>query len=275
MPRSRWKTMTAIDISQTMRIGPRSRRRGKRIPRNFLPDHRERVAPLHEVAGEEDRQRDLRDLARLEAERADGDPHACAVDLLADAGKHRQQQKDERHEPEDVGVALQDAVVADDQHDADRADDRDRAPDDLADARAVPAGVAVMDVDAVDHRDAEPVEHGRDRQQERVGLRRDVPQRDVHPEDEDREAEPEVEEREIEVAECAELDEADGRGVDRARHDQQDEFEIAQLLRHPQPFDRQRTRRRARRVHETGLATVCWHRSTVPRSAWPNSECRR
>ena len=31
-------------------------------------------------------------------------------------------------------------------------------------------GLAVGDVDAVDHRDAEPVEHGGDRQDERVGV---------------------------------------------------------------------------------------------------------
>ena len=50
--------------------------------------------------------------------------------------------------------------------------------------------LAVGDVDAVDHRDAEPVQHGRDRQQERVGVARDEAHRDVQPEHEGGEAGP-------------------------------------------------------------------------------------
>ena len=70
--------------TQTMRIGPRSR--GPREPHaeDLRPHQREVVAGRDEVAGEEDRERDLRDLAGLERERPDVDPDACVQAVAPD-----------------------------------------------------------------------------------------------------------------------------------------------------------------------------------------------
>ena len=51
------------------------------------------LAVLAQVAGEEDDDRDLRELGRLEGERADLDPEVGAVDLLADPRQARRQQQ--------------------------------------------------------------------------------------------------------------------------------------------------------------------------------------
>ena len=77
------------------------------------------------------------------------------------------------------------------------------------------------------------------------------------------------------MAERAELHEHDRGRVDDARDDEQQQFEIALRLRHPEPFDRTvrpssvETRRVDGAVARRGHCRR-WHRSTVPRSAWPN-----
>jgi hypothetical protein len=75
-------------------------------------------------------------------------------------------------------------VVAHHEQHADRDADRDAGPDDLADARAVPAVGLVCEVDAIDHGDAQPVEHRDDRQDQGVGIRGDYAHREVHGEHE-------------------------------------------------------------------------------------------
>ena len=69
---------------------------------------------LGEVAGEEDRQRQLGELAGLEVDRAEADPDAGAADAGADAGHERQHQQADAGEQErppvagEVGGALDD-----------------------------------------------------------------------------------------------------------------------------------------------------------------------
>ena len=177
-----------------------------------------------------------------------------------------EERQHERRQAEDVGVPLQHPVVADHDDDGDGADDRDRRPDDLLDPVRLPAGHLVVDVDAVDLGDPDPGEDRRDGQQERVGLRRNEPEGDVHPDHERREARAVVDEREVDVPLRAELDEHDGGGVDAARDDQQEQLEVAELRWQAQPFDRTGLR--------PGLTALCHmtsgrHRSTDPRSLGP------
>ena len=135
---------------------------------------RERVAVQHQVAGERDDEEDLRDLARLEAERAEVDPDPGTVDGAADDREHRQQQQQDRGEAAGVGEALQHAVVAQQHQRRHEEQHAERHPDQLLLGEAVRlVGGLVGEVEPVDDREAEPVE-GRDhRQQHRVGVRRD------------------------------------------------------------------------------------------------------
>jgi hypothetical protein len=69
-----------------------------------------------------------------------------------------------------------------------RHDDRDAGPDELPERVAVEAVVTCREVEAVDHHQAEPVEQGRDGQQQGVGIRRLPPQHQVEEQDEDQQA---------------------------------------------------------------------------------------
>src|SRR5205823_5488965 len=77
------------------------------------PDHEQRpevlqaslcehLTLLPQVPREEENQEDLRELARLELQRADSDPEPRAVDNAADPRSERQQQEHDRAEPEEV-----------------------------------------------------------------------------------------------------------------------------------------------------------------------------
>ena len=70
------------------------------------------LAVLAQVAGEEDDDADLRELGRLEGERADLDAEVGAVDLLADARQARRQQEQQADDGDRVAVALEHVVVA-------------------------------------------------------------------------------------------------------------------------------------------------------------------
>ena len=74
--------------------------------------------------------------------------------------------------PDDVGVAEQHAVVAQQHDDRDRADERDARPGELAGGCRLPAVQLQRDVDAIDHREPEAGEQRRDRHHERVGVAR-------------------------------------------------------------------------------------------------------
>ena len=114
-------------------------------------------------AGEEDDEEDLRELARLEPERADVDPELDAVDPLPEPGDGRQHQQHDRRDAEDVLVALEDAVVEaqPDEHERERGD-ADRDPDEL------PA--PVLGVEAVDEREPDRAEERGEREQRRIGV---------------------------------------------------------------------------------------------------------
>ena len=68
-PRSFSITMTTIDMAHAATNGPMARARAASAEPGSAAG-RQQFAPLDEVAGEEDRQRDLGQLAGLEAERA-------------------------------------------------------------------------------------------------------------------------------------------------------------------------------------------------------------
>ena len=76
------------------------------------PPLREHLALLAQVGGEEDDQQDLRELARLELERADVHPEPRAVDGRAEPGQARQEEQHDRADAEEVLVRLEHAVVA-------------------------------------------------------------------------------------------------------------------------------------------------------------------
>ena len=100
--------------------------------------------------------------------------------VLAEAGHERQEQQHEADRHRHVGVAAQQAVVAQHDDDGDREGDGQRRPDDLAVGVAVGAELAAREVEPVDHDEAEAVEHGGDRQQHRVGVGRLPAQHEVH-----------------------------------------------------------------------------------------------
>ena len=72
-----------------LRVGERAAGRCGGVPA------REQLALVDEVRGEEHHEQHLGGLAGLEVQRADAHPEARAVDLLADAGEQRQQQRDD------------------------------------------------------------------------------------------------------------------------------------------------------------------------------------
>ena len=71
----------------------------------------EHLPLLAEVAGEEDDQHDLGQLAGLELDSADVHPQAGAVDPLADQRESGQEEEPDRRQPEEVLVALEAPVV--------------------------------------------------------------------------------------------------------------------------------------------------------------------
>ena len=73
---------------------------------------RQHLALLAQVPGEEDDQEHLRELARLELERADMHPEARAVDGGAEPGHRGQDEQPDRRQAEEVLVALEPPVVA-------------------------------------------------------------------------------------------------------------------------------------------------------------------
>jgi hypothetical protein len=101
-------------------------------PEHLAAHEREAVAGGDEIAGEKDGEGDLGEFARLEVERADADPQPRAVHGFADHGKHGQQKQRDAHEHRDVTVALQHAMVADEQDHGDRDEHGHRGPGDLA-----------------------------------------------------------------------------------------------------------------------------------------------
>ena len=209
--------------------GPRERH-----AEEAAPDERQRIARLHEVAREEDRQSDLGELAGLERQRADLDPDVCAETRAPDAGDDREDQQQERGEHRHVAEPLQHPVVADREDHGEGDHDGDRGPGDLPDAGGVPAVEPVGDVEAGDLRDADAVEQRGDREEERVGIGGDDAERDVHPDDECGEQGAEQQDRRADAAEGAELHQRDRDPADPDREQQQHELDVASAGRRAQ-----------------------------------------
>ena len=143
-------------------------RHGDRPQLAALDEHLARVA---QVGRQEDDDRDLPELRRLEGDGPELDAEVGAVDLLADPGHARQQQQQQAGERDRVAVALEHAEVAQQQ---DRAREQDQ-PDDE------PLGLLARQrvVDPVDHDEAEAGEHADQREDVGVGVREREAQEDV------------------------------------------------------------------------------------------------
>ena len=118
------------------------------------------LAVLAQVAGEENDQADLRELGRLEGERAELDPEVGAVDLFADPGQARRQQEQQPDHGDRVAVALEHVVVA---QELDRQGEEDEPEHEPVGLVAGQGGV-----DPVDHHQAKG--HQQRRQREEVGV---------------------------------------------------------------------------------------------------------
>ena len=108
------------------------------------------LAAFGEVAGEEEREGELGELAGLEVDRADAHPDAGAAEGAADAGDERQQQQHGAEGEEGPLVAGQVGRALDDDEGGDVGADGDEAP------RGLQAGEAV--VEPGDHHVADAVQ---------------------------------------------------------------------------------------------------------------------
>jgi hypothetical protein len=134
----------------------------------------QQLARIAQVAGQEDDDRDLGELRRLEGQRAELHAEVRAVDVLPDARHARQQQERDPRRGDRVPVALEDAVVA-------QREDRRREQDQPQHEplRLLPREVLV---DPVDHHQAEAGEDREQREQVRVGVRQREAQHEVRAE---------------------------------------------------------------------------------------------
>ena len=123
----------------------------------------EELPAIAEVAGQEDDEEDLRELAGLERHGPELDPEGGAVDRGAEPGDRRQQEEHDRPQAEDVLDAVELAVVAD--------QDRARGEDGHADDEPEPLAQREVGVDAVDHGQPDPRQERDQRHHVRVGVR--------------------------------------------------------------------------------------------------------
>ena len=164
-------------ISSTEPAGPRSSTRiassartaGTRVEEQLplegqrpQPRAHEDVAGLAQVAREEDDDPELRELGRLELDRAELDREEGAVDLRADARQARQHEQGDAAGRDQVAVALQHVVVADQQDRGAEEDEPDHEPLRLL-ARQ-------LRVDPVDQHEPDRRQQGGEREQVRVGV---------------------------------------------------------------------------------------------------------
>ena len=120
----------------------------------------EHLTRVVEVARQEDDDRDLGELGGLELDRADLHRQEGAVHLLADPGQARKEQERQTARGDGVAVALEDAVVA---QENDRCDEQHQSDDE-------PLRLLAREllVDPVDHHQPERGEHRGEREQVRV-----------------------------------------------------------------------------------------------------------
>ena len=143
----------------------------------------QRIALGHQEAGHENDEQHLGEFAGLDGEAGEPDPVARTVDLAEPGGQHRrnrEQREAEQHRG--VGEALESAVVAHDDEHRDETDDADGAPRELQ--RGVgTVGLRRDEIEAMDQHEPKAVQQRRARQQQRVGVRRELPDgemRDEH-----------------------------------------------------------------------------------------------
>ncbi len=190
----------------------------------------------HQVAGEEHGQRQLGELLGLDAP----DPGNRDLDLgggtgdLADAGREDRGQRDQHQADgaERIGVALQRAWLPDEGEHGHEGRHPDRGVEHLQrgggrvhggdhEARvAAPPGL----LQAVDHHDAEAVEQRGQRQQQRIGIRRQPAHRDVGRGDQDGERQAVLEHPRRDLAVQAEPDVRVGEHDHADHEDQHEQF---------------------------------------------------
>ena len=146
------ETVYAVEISYS----PEAKERRPAVRH----EHLTRVA---QVRGEEDDDRDLAELGRLEGDRAELDAEVGAVDLLADEREAREQQDREADGRDRVAVALEDREVLQQEHGRGEEPEAEDEPLRLLAREVV--------VDAVDHHEPEAGEHGDQREHVRIGVR--------------------------------------------------------------------------------------------------------
>ena len=196
-------------------------------PEVLQPSLCEHLALLAQVAGEEDDQEDLRELARLELERADVDPEARAVDGRAEPGQRRQHEQHDRRDAEEVLVALELPVVVAQQEERRRErPERDHDPETLA--------KRVRGVQPVDLGQADARQQPGHRQQVRIGVR-DGQAGDEVGREVEREEEEGVRERgrRDDVLPC-DVDAGEPESGERADDDEVRELTVAEA--HPAPI---------------------------------------
>ena len=106
------KTSITIAAPQTTSSGPKCLSGGIVRPAIRRAADGQQLAVLVQVAREEDDDADLRDLRRLEGERAEVDLEVGAVHLRADARQPRRHQQQDPDGRDQVAVALEHVVVA-------------------------------------------------------------------------------------------------------------------------------------------------------------------
>ena len=188
------------------------------------------LAVLAQVGGEEDDDRDLRELGRLEGDRADLHPQVGAIDLFADPRQARRQQQQDADRGDDVPVALEHVVIA---QELDRQREEDEAEDE-------PVGLVAGEafVDPVEHHQAERGQHRHQREEVRVGVRQADPQVDVGG-DADREEVGAV--GDAEVAEFRALlgeDRGEAGGQQQRHRDQREQLAVAGAGHRATPWPR-------------------------------------
>ena len=143
--------------------------------KNLWSSQREVIAFLSQIGREEDGEEDLGQLRGLEGEAAQADPDAGAVSGLAKPGHHGQQQQADARHQRNPHVIPQNPVISQQQHGEGHEHDTHHGELQLALDRARFIG----QIDAIDHRQPEPVQQQRRREKNRIGVGGAPPNREV------------------------------------------------------------------------------------------------
>ena len=212
-------TSMTIAPPQITSSGPRCLSGGSVIAGEAPRALHEHLARVAQVRGEEDDDRDLAELGRLEGDRADADAQVGAVDLLADARHARQQEQQQPGRGDRVAVALEHAEVAQEDDRGGEQHEPDHEPLRLLARERL--------VDPVDHDQAEARQHRDEREQVRVR----VGQRDADHQvaaQAQREEGGAVGERHVgELGGLLDEDRGEARGEQQRRRDEREQLPVA------------------------------------------------